>query len=210
MQQDTTQAWRSLLQLAQATYAVLEREIPENEGLPANGLAVLRLLRWHGGKTLSAIAAFVGVTTATMDETMREMVRLGFVRRGPETSSEDSPVFELDALGVDVSRRVVVAQRKRIERSLARLPEGQQEAAAAILETLAFDLVADSPGFSITCAECWALDVRECVKSASAEHCAFRLAQRADLDPDLSDGPSDTPAPCSGCSPRYVALGTDS
>lgn len=81
MQRNNTRIWRSLLVLAQATYAVQEREVPEGEGLPANGLAVLRLLRWHGGKTLRAIAAFVGVTTTTRDETIREMVRLRFVRR---------------------------------------------------------------------------------------------------------------------------------
>lgn len=101
MEQDNTRIWRSLLQLAQATHVVLEREVPESEGLPTNGVAVLQLLHWHGGKTLGAIAAFVGVTTTTMDETIREMIRLGLVRRCSESSSADSAVFELAPLGVD-------------------------------------------------------------------------------------------------------------
>ncbi len=209
MQQETTQIWRSLLQLAQATYAVLEREIPENEGLPTNGLAVLRLLRWHGEKTLTAIASFVGVSTATMAETVREMVRLEFVEQHPGSSGTKADVFELSPLGVDVTRRIVTTQRDRIERSIARLPKGQHEAAAALLETLAYELVADSAGFGITCAACWALDARECIKPSSAAHCAFRRAQRADLDPDLSEGPDDCPDSCSTCKTQYVDLGTE-
>ncbi len=207
MQQDNRRIWRSLLQLAQATYAVLEREVPESEGLPTNGLAVLRLLRWHGGKTLRAIAAFVGVTTTTMDETMREMVRLRFVRRHSGSSSTDSAVFELAPQGVDAARRIVIAQRGRIERSIARLPDDQHETAATLLEAMAYELVADSAGFGITCAECWALEVRECMKAGTAEHCAFRKARRANLDPDLSEGPDDCPRWCSAHTPQYVELG---
>lgn len=210
MQQDNAQIRRSLLQLAQATYAVLEREVPEREGLPNNGLAVLRLLRWHEGKTLAAIAAFVGVTTATMDETIREMVRLRFLKRPAESSGENSTVFELAPLGVDTVRRIIAAQHERIERSIARLPKDQQDTVATLLETLAYELVADSAGFGITCAECWALDVRECISAGSGENCAFRKAQRADLDPDLSEGPEDCPNSCSVRRPLFVELGTDS
>lgn len=210
MPQDTTQIWRSLLQLAQATYAVLEREVPEYEGLPTNGLAVLRLLRWHGGKTLEAISAFVGVTPTTMDETVREMVRLGFINRSSESSLTDSAVYALAPLGVDVARRIVIAQRKRIEKLIACLSDDQQAIAASFLETLAYELVADSAGFGITCAECWALDTRECIKTDAAESCAFRKAQRAQLDPDLSEGPNECPCSRSVCDSQFIALGTDS
>lgn len=209
MGQDNTRVWRSLLQLAQAAYAVLEREVPESEGLPTNGFAVLRFLRWHGEKTLGAIAAFVGVTTATMDETIREMIRLGFIRRHSESSSTGSAVFELAPLGLDATRRIVIAQRERIARSVAQLPEDQHESAATLLETMAYGLVADSTGFGITCAECWAFDARECVKTSIAEHCAFLRAQRADLDPDLGEGPNDCPCSCSMGAPSYVAPGTE-
>ena len=210
MQQDNTRIWRSLLQLAQATYAVLEREVPESEGLPANGLAVLRLLRWHGEKTLTAIAAFVGVTTATMDETIREMVSLGFVRRHSGSSGTDSAVFELAPQGVGVARRIVIAQRERIEGSIALLPDDQRETVATLLETLANELVADSTGFGITCAECWGFDARECVKANCAEHCAFLSAQRSDLDPDLGEGPDDCPGSSSTRTPQHIQLGTES
>ncbi len=209
MQQDNTRIWRSLLQLAQATYAVLEREVPESEGLPTHGVAVLRLLRWHGEKTVSAIAAFVGVTNTTMDETLREMLRLGFIKHRSEASDADSTVVELAPLGVDVARRIVNAQRRRVERSIACLTEDQQETAATLLETLAYDLVSDSPGFGITCSECWALDMRECVKPESGEHCSFRKAQRADLDPILDESPDDCPTPCAHRASQYVNLGSE-
>lgn len=210
MRQGNSRTWRSLLQLAQATYAVLEKEVPESEGLPANGLPVLRLLRWHGGKTLSAIAAFVGVTPPTMDETMGEMVRLGFARRHSGSSDTVSDVFELAPKGVDAARRIIAAQRARIERSVARLPADQHEIAATLLETLAYELTSDSAGFGITCAECWALDVRECIRPSCAEYCAFRRAQRADLDPDLSEGPDDCPSSCSTCSPKHCNTSANS
>lgn len=210
MEQDSARMWRATLQLAQAAYAVLEREVPEAEGLPTNGLAVLRLLRWHGGKTTRAIAAFVGVGATTMDETIREMIRLGFVRRMSGSSSTDSAVFELAPQGLHAARRILIAQRERIGRSIAALPEDQHETAAALLETLAYELVADSAGFGITCAECWAFDARECIRASVAEHCAFRRAQRADLDPDLGEAPDDCPSWCSACMPHYVDPGTDS
>lgn len=210
MPRDNTQVWRSLLQLAQATYAVLEREVPEREGLPANGLAVFRFLRWHGGKTLSAIAAFVGVTTTTMNETLNEMVRLGFVTCHEGSSSTDSDIFELAPQGIETARRIVAAQKERIEQSISRLPEGQHELAARLLETLAYELVAESAGFGITCAECWAFDARECMKVASTEHCAFRRAQRANLDVDLSEGPSDCPCSCSMHGHQYVDVNANS
>lgn len=209
MRQDHTQIWRSLLQLAQATYAVLEREVPESEGLPTNGLPVVRFLRWHGEKTLSAIAAFVGVTTASMDGTLKVMLKMGFVRHATEPSSTDLSLFELAPNGVDAARRIVASQRSRIERAIARLPVDQHAKAAALLETLAYELVADSAGFGITCAECWALDARECVKTDSYDQCAFRKAQRADLDPDLSEGPDDCPNACSTRTPHFVELGND-
>lgn len=210
MQQDHTRIRRSLMQLAQAAYAVLEREVPESEGLPTNGLAVLRLLRWHGEKTLRAIAAFVGVTAVTMDETIREMISLGFVRRHPGSSSTDAVVFELAPQGVNVARSVVATQRERIERSVARLPAEQRETAARLLDTLAYGLVADSAGFGITCAECWAHEARECAKTSSAEYCAFLRAQRADLNPDLSEGPDDCPSACSTLTPHCIDLSADS
>lgn len=210
MEHDDTRIWRSLLQLSQATNAVLEREVAETEGLPTDGLAVLRLLRWHGGKTLSAIAAFVGVSTTTMNETMREMVTLGFARFHSGSSGEGRVIFELAPRGLDAARRIVIAQRERVERSIARLPDEQHEAAATLLETLAYELVADSPEFGITCAECWAFDARECVRASLEEHCAFRRARRADLDPDLGEGPDDCPAWHSACTPECITLGTDS
>ncbi len=209
MQQEHTQVWRSLLQLAQATYAVLEREIPECEGLPTNGLAVLRLLRWHGEKTLPAIAAFVGVPAASMDETIGEMVRSGFIRRPPESSGATPDVFELAPQGVVVAKRIITSQRDRIEQAIARLPDDDHEAAATFLEALAYELAADSAGFGITCAECWALDVRECIKPASDEQCAFRRAQRADLDPDLGEGPDECPGRTLACAAQYVDPDTD-
>ncbi len=210
MHDNNTQIWRSLLQLAQATYAVLEREIPESEGLPTNGLAVMRLLRWHGTKTLGAIAAFVGVNTVMMDEVLREMVRLRFIRHESESSSGDTEAFELAPLGIEVTRRIILAQRDRIERSVAQLDKDQQEIAATMLEKLAYELVADSAGFGITCAECWALDVRECTSANSSEHCAFRKAQRANLDFDLSEGPGDCPCSFSASTPHFIELGVDS
>lgn len=209
MLRDNSRIRRSLLQLAQATYAVLEREVPESEGLPTNGLPVLRLLRWHGGKTSRAIAAFVGVDATTMDETLRAMVQLGFIRHDSGSTSAGLPVFELASHGVEAARRIIVAQRKRIETSFACLPEDQHETVATLLDTLAYELVGDSTGFGITCAECWALDVQECVKTGFDEPCAFRKAQRADLDPDLGQGPDDLPSSRSTRAAQYVDLGTD-
>lgn len=104
-------------------------------------------------------------------------------------------------------RRIIAVQRDRIERLITRLPDDRQETVAMLLETLAFELVADSAGFGITCAECWALDVRECIGTGSEEHCAFRRAQRADLDPDLGEGPDDCPRTFLTCTPHYVELG---
>ncbi len=210
MQKQNTQVWRSLLQLAQATYAVLEREVPEEAGLPTNGLPVLRLLRWHGGKTRTAIAAFVGMTAATMDETIQEMLRLGFVRVHAGATNNQSDVFELAPRGVDVARRIASAQRERIERSITALSGDQYEAAATLLETMAYNLIADSTGFGITCAECWAFDAHECIKPTSAKHCAFRQAQMAELDPDIFEGPDDCPGVASTQKPQYVELGIDS
>jgi len=210
MQQEKIQVWRSLLQLAQATYAVLEREIPDCEGLPTNGLAVLRFLRWHGGKTLSAIAIFVGVSTALMEETISEMVRMGFIRGAKESDGETQGVFELAPEGVAVAKRINASQRDRIEQAIARLPGGNLEEASALLAGLAYELVADSTGFGISCAECWALDTQECVKAGAEECCAFRKAQVAELDPDLSQGPDDCPVACASCAPQFISLGGDS
>lgn len=192
MQQNSTRVWRALLQLAQATHAVLEREVPERAGLPAGGLAVLQLLRWHGGKTLRAIAAHLDVTPSTIDELLREMVRLGFTRRHAGSNGTDADVFELAPGGVAAARRIVAAQRERVGRSISHLPSDQREAAAALLETLAYELVTASPEFRITCAECWAFDAQECTKPS----CAFRKARRVDLNPDLGEGPDDCPSSC--------------
>lgn len=209
MLRDNVRIWRSLLQLGQATYAVLEREVPESEGVPAHGLAVLRLLRWHEGKTLSAIAAFVGVTVATMQETVDEMLRLGLVRHQLESKGMRSVVFELAPQGLDAANRIIAAQRNRIERSVARLPTDQHEMAATILESLSYELVADSAGFAITCAECWAFSARDCVKSSVSRSCAFLRAERSDLDPDLIEGMNDCPSLCSVCPCQHDMLGMD-
>ncbi len=209
MQQDQTRIWRSLLQLSQATYAVLEREVPEAEGLPTNGFAVLRLLRWHGEKTLSAIAAFVGLGTSAMRETMYEMVNRGLVRGPVEPNVLDSSVFELAPLGVESARRIFDIQRTRIQRCISRLPEGQLATVATLLETLAYELAADSTGFGITCAECWAMDAQACLQPGAGDHCAFRRAQRADFDPDLGEGPDDCPSACSQCPTEFINVGVD-
>lgn len=208
MQQYSTEVWRSLLQLGQAAHTVLEREVPESQGVPTNGLAVLRLLRWHGGKTSTAIAAFVGVTPAAMDVTMREMMRQHFVKRQSTMSNSQSVVFEIAPPGLDVARRIIAIQRDRIDRSLTRLSAEQYELAAQLLETLARDLVVDSVEFAIACAECWAFDARECVTAGREDYCAFRKAHRAVLDPDLSEGPEECAGSCSAAGFRCRTQGT--
>lgn len=207
MQQPNTRICRSMLQLAQATYTVLEREVPESEGLPGDGLAVLRLLRWLGGKTQRAIAAFVGVPSTMMDETLLEMVRLGLIKQHSGSNSTDSIVFKLAPGGVASMRRIIAAQRKSIERSIAHLSEDQHETIVMLLETMAYELVSNSAGFGITCAECCALDVHECIRMDSNDFCAFRRAQRADFDPDLSEDSDDVPCTCSNGRSQYTNMG---
>lgn len=210
MQQDNTRIWRSLLQLDQSLYAVQEREVPESEALPAHGLAVVRLLRWHGKKTLSALAANTGVTSSTMEDTIHELLRLGFIRYRSESDGTDATWVELAPHGVDVTRRIVIEQRRRIERSSAYLPEDQQITAATLLGTLAYDLISDSPGFGVTCSEYWTLDRMECAKPDSVEYGLFRKAQEADLDFILDNGPVDGPSHGSTRTSRCVSLGSHS
>lgn len=185
---------QALLQLAHATYSILEREIPESEGLPTEGLAVLRLLRWQGPKTLKAITIFLGVPEDRAREVVNEMVACGAFREREESSASANPTIELAAMGIQIGRTIVDRQRKRAHQALEQLPLEQREAAAGMLEALAFGLVADRTDSGMTCAVCWAYEPSTCAQSPSDSHCAFRKAQRALPDPDLGEGEDEPPA----------------
>ena len=182
--------WRALLQLGQATYSVLEREIPEVEGLPLHGLPVLRLLRWHGPKTVPAITAYLGLSAEAADDAIGALLAGGYVRHG---EAEGLAVIELDAAGVQTARRIVDAQQARIGQAIHRVPPEHRELLAALLEQLAFGLVSDCAGIAMTCASCWAFDTRECVKHDANVNCAFCQARYTSLDVDLSETATDAP-----------------
>lgn len=201
MQDETTRIWRLLLQLAQATEAVLEREIPRNNGLPTHGLPILRLLRWHGPKTATAISAFLEVSIAQAQEALDEMVGVGFIRQTTSNNDEECDTYELAPGGLHAASQTILAQRSHIQHTIEQLSSEYRMAAGDFLDSLVSGLVSDSESFGIDCAECWAFDVRECVKSGTARSCAFRKAHCANLDPDPDEGPDDCP--------RWNADGTE-
>ncbi len=184
---------RSLLQLAQVTHAVLEREIPELESLPPNGFATIRLLRWHGPKTLRAIASFLDAPIELAATAVNQLLGGGFVRSSDGSDDGSEPAIELAPAGLQTAQRIIQEQHERLRRATDRIAPEHRALAAQIMEQIAYGLTVDSAGFGIVCAECWAMDVRECVQSQSAQRCAFRRAERAELDPDLSEGVDDAP-----------------
>ena len=184
---------RPLLQLAQATYAVFEREIPELEGLPPNGFAIIRLLRWHGPKTLKAIAIFLGVPIELASIAVNQMLGGDFVRPSDSTDDGSEPAVELAPQGLETASRIIQAQHERVQRATDCISPEHRALAGRIMEQIAYSLTVDSTGFGIVCAECWAQDVRECLQPESEQRCAFRRAERAQLDPNLSEGVDDAP-----------------
>lgn len=190
MDDDTTRLCRALLQLSQATEAIITKETPANEGVPEDGAAILRLLRWHGPKTIDAIANFVRLPIERTTETIGLMVESGFIRNA---SATDTAVVELAAEGVAVARRIAVAQRNRVQQAAERLSSQQRETAANLLEELVGGLVGESESFKILCSECWAFDARECIKGSPADDCALVCSDSANLDPNLQEGPEDCP-----------------
>ncbi len=189
MQKETQESslCRSLLQLAQTAYTVLEREIPEMGGLPPFGVAVLRLLRWNGPETASAIAAFLSLPKDFVEHILDEMRSAGHIRYSSCSSSDTEPVIELDTQGEHVARQIVIAQQNCVESAADPLSEEERLTVAAVLDRLALNLVSDSTGVALTCASCWALGTRECDHSNMRHSCSFRAARFATPTPDLDE-----------------------
>lgn len=116
----------------------LSREISlESEGLLTNGLTVLRLLRWHGPKTINAIADFLGVSWENANHTVAAMLAHGAVTQSALSEDEQRATIELAPAGVLVLRKIIVAQRKRVETALERVPHDRRPLATDACSGLA-------------------------------------------------------------------------
>lgn len=191
---DENAPWRALLQLAQATYTAFEREIPEAEGVPAHGLALLRLLRWHGPKTMSAIAAYLNLPADGVVALIDEMHGAGFVRVQDTSEAGGDLVYELDSRGAQVSRQIIITQRSRIEELMRGVSEDELGALVRTLEKVAFGLVSECRGGGMTCAACWAFDTRECLSRGVQEACMFHQAGYTQLDPSSEERADEAPS----------------
>lgn len=181
------------MQLVQIAQHLLEQEIPASEGLPPEAMRILRLLRWQGAMSRQDIAAALTAPPADVYETYdhlledrvfealleRELIRVC-------AGCDDSPAgrVELGGEGVAAARRVIDSQREAIRHAWLMIPEENRVHLAEGMELLAANLATASQSFSIPCSDCWAYDQRECIRKENAHRCPFRLADRAQLDPD--------------------------
>ncbi len=188
--------WRALLQLGQITEAVFELEIPQQEGLSQNDLTTLRLLRWHGPKTLNVIAQFLMVTHIESTLITEELIQKGYIKQLEVPSGSNKFIVGLTPSGPPIVKKIVEQQQQFVVNALKHLEPELRVKVLDILENLTQGLVAESQEFGISCASCWAHEPSECLLPKTSEHCAFLQLHRADLDPDPSEGVDDCPPVC--------------
>lgn len=188
--------WRALLQLGQITEAVFEREIPQQEGLSQNDLTTLRLLRWHGPKTLDVIAQFLMVTHFESTIITDDLIQQGYIKQLEDASDSNKFIVGLTPSGPPIVKKIVEQQQQFVVNALKHLEPELRVKVLDILENLTQGLVAESQEFGISCASCWAHEPGECLLPKASEHCAFLQLHRADLDPDPSEDVDDCPPVC--------------
>jgi DNA-binding MarR family transcriptional regulator len=187
--------WRSLLQLAQVVSQTLEEDVPGFAGVPPGGQDVLRLLRWHGPKTITAIADSLGIAWRDAEHLMKRLAAAALVRA---SGGDGASRYDLSDEGLRAVRRIIVVQRERVESVLNTVEPDHREIVATVLVQLASGLIQRSPGFETVCASCWAHDPRECVKPDAEEFCAYRVARRGEHAPGSREGTTEgTAAPAS-------------
>lgn len=191
-QEEQVRLWRSFMQLGQMARAVLECEPAAQEGVTADGLAIMRLLRWSGPQSRGGIAAFLADSPegagATHERLTREgafdrMVGRGLVREVPRTNGAEASLLELTREGTAVAQRVVDRQRAMLWAAAQRVDPSHRPLISDMLEQLILGLTGASATFDIVCAECWAFDHAECFQTVPEHHCPFRRAGRAGPDP---------------------------
>jgi DNA-binding MarR family transcriptional regulator len=189
---NTVRSWRSLLELGQAVQNVFEEEIPPQLGLPRFGLGVLRLLRWHGPKTRRVIGEFLGLSDALAAELVEQLIALDAVRLQAPADPPSAGVYEITPQGAELVRQVVDAQRQRAATVCGHLSAREREILLKSIEELTVALLRTSASVQ-SCAACWALDTRQCLREDAHRHCAVRIAGRALPAPDLREGPDHCP-----------------
>lgn len=191
--EDPARVWRSLLQIGQVSGVLFEEEIPQIEGVPPNGLALLRMLCWHGPKTPGAIAKFLQISFENTEELIQALHAREFVVRSACADPNEPGTVELAPAGVNALNRIGDGQRHRVAEVLERLPARHGEIVADVLEGLARELATVSSSFGVPCAACWGFEARECVRTDAVEHCGFLQAGRADPDRPTDEAPESCP-----------------
>lgn len=188
--------WRALLQLGQITEAVFEREIPNQEGLSHHGLTTLRLLRWHGPKTLDVIAQFLNITVDEANNITDDLIKQEYAIPLDDVSGRNKFILGLTPSGPQVVKNIVDHQQQYVVNALKHLEPELRVKVVEILEDLTYGLVAGSREFGISCASCWAHEPGECSSPAASDNCAFLNLHRSDLDPDPTEDVDDCPPIC--------------
>lgn len=188
--------WRALLQLGQITETVFEREIPNQEGLTQNSLTTLRLLRWHGPKTLEVIAQFLNISVDEAHNISDDLIKHDYVEQIEDNSSSNKFIVGLTSRGPQVVKKIVEQQQQYVVNALKHVEPELRIKVVEVLEDLTHGLVSDSKGFGISCASCWAHEPGECSLPAASENCAFLNLHRSDLDPDPTEDVDDCPSAC--------------
>ena len=179
---DPVQEWRVLLELAQITTVLLEREIPQDLGLPPGGSSILRALRWGGPQSFSALTQLLNVSPETASHDVQAMEQAGWIQPAHPANPLDRDAIELTPEGVCLADRLVDEQQACVQRTFAALGEPHRLQVRAALQQLTEGLVAQSRSFSIVCAQCWAYSPEDCARPDAAACCPFLKTRRAVLD----------------------------
>lgn len=193
MADQNVQIWRLLQQLAKATHDVLEVEVPSNQGLPQQFLAIARLLRWHGPKTLTVIGSFINLPVERTKEILDEMITQDLLRHSFSESEPHEDTYELTAKAWSFLHIVIEAQQNRVVGAIEQVDPTLRDSLTCMLQQLIIGLIEGSESFGIVCSACWAFDPQLCIIKGSDEPCVFRDEHRAQLDPDIHEGCHDCP-----------------
>ncbi len=161
------------LALTDVVESALLRSAADGRLTPAQ-MKVLKLVSQANGQTISAVATFLGVSTAAASKAVDRLVRRGFLSRGEGRDRRSCELSPTPA-GQRALQEFEAARMHRLSGVFARLSPEELRSAARTLDRLAAGMVSTSGSPAEVCVQCGVYFAERCLlHEAVQRRCHYR------------------------------------